>query len=203
MKRLVRYLFQSFRGIFFDLDMGSDAPVEKMDLNGYAFREIKRDSFKSDPIFAEKNRQARFCSHFDKGHRCYGFFDSDDFIVSYLWISISDKEITVPWIFNMRLIVRPGVAYIWDCFTAVDYRRQGLYRKGLLNARPVCFNKGVKKAYIYCTRDNLYSKAGITSAGFKEAFSFFGIRIGPLCIIKKPGGRIKIAARGQTHDITA
>jgi len=201
MGRITKYLFQFYRGTFFKTEVNADTESGYNEPAKYRFKEVEPHLFKREPIFVQKNRSERFCNRYRQGHRCYGFFNGRDSLVSYLWVSISDREITIPWALNMELILRPGNAYIWDCFTAEDHRREGLYKKGLLKAKSISFRKGAKRIYIFCADENIYSRAGIVSAGFKEIFSFSGVGLGPLRFIKKSGRKTKTAIRGQAYDI--
>ena len=203
MTGFLKRFFQSHKGAFFKADTQEKENVQGTALSDFIFKEISRYFFAKDPIFAEKKRNERFSARLDAQNRCYGFFDKDGLVASYLWISAPDRPINVPWAFNIRLAVRPGGGYIWDCATAQRHRHKGLYKRGLTEAKSMLSEMGIKRAYICCAKDNLHSKAGIISAGFREIFSFSGIRVGPLCFIRKKNGRGRVIMKGNTYDIIA
>jgi len=200
-KRLTDYLFRFYKGSFFQADVDTDCLIEDMDMDGCVFKEIPNECFGIDPIFADKKRFQRFQAHSEKGHRCYGFFDKKNSIASYLWSSIPDEEIEIPWVFDNKLVLRQGDGYVWDCFTAPKHRGKGFYKNGLRNARSIHFKKGIKRVYICCAEGNLHSKRGIISAGFKEIFAFSVVKIGPMCIVKKDSERVKIISKRKSYDI--
>ena len=201
MERIIKRVIQFYKGTFFIADLSAGKERENANVSGYTFKEIKKEIFSKDPIFAQKNRAQDFCKNVDEGHRCYGFFDPNGRVASYIWLSIAKEEISVPWIFGLRLFLAPGTAYIWNCFTAEDHRKRGLYKSGLQNAKPICSKNGIKSLSICSASDNIYSKGGIISTGFNEIFNFSGVCVGPTCFIKKAkDNRYKIALKGQTKD---
>lgn len=200
-KRASKYLFGLCRFIFFKTYSNGNDMVGNLDMPGYIFKEIGEKSFESDPIFAAWNRSQRFQKRCKQGHLCYGFFNKDNSVASYVWISSSNEVIEIPLVFSVKLILRPGSGYIWDCFTAHDHRQQGLYRKGLISAKLILLKNGIKSAYICCNDYNNYSRDGILSAGFEKISTSLIIKIGPVRIVKKSGKRAKIMGRTRSFDV--
>lgn len=198
----VRARVQFRYGIFFEADVKSAVIGTPMNLPGLTFQPVEAALFEKEQIFAVRSRWKTFRDRVGQRHLCYGFLNPDGAVVSYIWISgDATKAVSVPFEFpGFRILIRPGSAYIWDCFTAPPYRQQGLYRQGLLNGIAICSNKEVEKAYIYCAAANIPSRNGILSAGFKEKFRFRVFRIGSMCIIKKSREGVGVVKIGQDYD---
>ena len=194
-------MIRVYRGSFFEADIDLASSCESTGSSAYDFKEITRDFLKTEAIFEEKERRKRFSILFDEGHRCYGFFHKDK-VVFYSWVTaFLHKEAFVRWIGSSVLVVKPDIAYIWNCFTDPQHRRKGLYKLGLKSITSIYFKEGVNKAYIYCNSENIASRSGIISAGFREIFKFFAVRIIFTYFIKKENGPLKIVKNGQSYDI--
>ncbi|MBL7068239.1 MAG: GNAT family N-acetyltransferase [Candidatus Omnitrophica bacterium] len=199
--------YKEKKGLFFECNIDKGSLVGDMDFREYSFNEVPAEAFGRDEIFDEKERFRRFLDYSKSGHRCFAFFTSTGSIASYLWLSVFDREVQIPWELNLKLLLKPGSAYIWNCVTKEEHRRKGLYKNGLKNARSICFRKGIKKVYICSIEDRDpskgFSKKGIISAGFREKFSFSVSKIGPLRLIKKSDSPIKIKKKGSVYDVIA
>jgi hypothetical protein len=192
-------LIKQDNGIFFE------AILPQEDLggiqSGYIFKRIEQPLLKMDSIFNRKNRAERFAKRFEAGHLCYGFFDQDNRVASYIWITIPDSsDMFVPLALQMQMSIKTGTAYIWDCFTKEEYRRQGLYKYGLIHATNICLKVGAKRVLIYSRKNNLASKNGILSAGFKKIFDFSLLRLGPFYFIRKNKTRL-VVTRKKYFDL--
>ncbi|KKU13511.1 MAG: hypothetical protein UX17_C0015G0003 [Parcubacteria group bacterium GW2011_GWC2_45_7] len=192
---------QARHGIFFRSEVTSELLIQN---NNYVFKQIPKELFAKDPIFDEKNRIEKFYNRLKDGHHyCYGFFDQDNAVVFYMWISYPEStSILVPWVFKTKLVVKPCTAYIWDCFTAPQYRRRDLYKKGLLRAKALCAQQGVEQVYIDCTNDNIASQAGINSAGFKIFFAYTVRRVGALNFVNQDARKgVTVVLSGKGYNI--
>lgn len=200
MKDMLLTLFRRYNGIFF---AGKTAGIkQEIDVLPYSFRLIEPLRFEADPIFAEKDRAKKFRRRCKEGHSCYGFFSSNGSVASYVWVSFSPgSPVSVPWIFKLKIALKPNIAYVWDCFTAPEHRKKGLYKYGLLNIKYIYAARGAGKMFIFCKKSNKASVAGITAAGFKPAFDFSVIKAGFICLIKKPGMPLKLVKSNAEFDI--
>jgi len=168
----------------------------------YIFKPIGREYFNKDQIFAQKNRAKKFFQRIDTGCKCYGFFNGNDRVVSYVWASVAlPIALSVPLTYKLNLKLNSGNAYLWDCFTSPEYRRQGFYRQGLIKAKSICLKNGAKRVYMVCDRGNTISKAGILSAGFEEISRLFIFRFGHTYLIKKSRNPLQLFRKGQELDI--
>lgn len=203
MKDMVNRLItiQVRHGIFFRSDVVSELLNQNDD---YVFKQIPKELLAKDPIFNEKNRIEKFYNRLkDEHHYCYGFFDQDNVVVFYMWISYpASTSILVPWVFKTKLVINPHTAYIWDCFTTPQHRRRGLYKQGLLKAKALCAQQGVEQMYIDCAKDNIASQAGINSAGFKIFFEYTVRRVGALNFVSQDARKgVTVVLSGKGYNI--
>jgi ribosomal protein S18 acetylase RimI-like enzyme len=100
---------------------------------------------------------------FASGRRCYAAW-VEGTLAAYGWVSFGEEEIG-----EMRLRIRlaPGEAYIWDCATALAYRRRRLYTALLGHIADELRAGGLCRAWIGVDPDNLASQKGIALAGFR------------------------------------
>lgn len=120
------------------------------------------EHFQNDEIFSESNRKEKFISRLSDGHKCLGFLDENKKVKAYFWISDS-KVIRAPFTFGLNLKIPPTILYIWDCRTATDFQRKGLYQTGLLKIREAHQDKQI---IINCDFKNINSIKGIEKSGF-------------------------------------
>ncbi len=189
-----------YKGIFFRIKLHAEEKAIKIP-PGYSFAEINRRHIEEDPVFSEKQRRERFLRFLQDGHRCYGFFTENGNIASYIWLTTQNRELTVPWIFKGKLILRPNIGYIWNCFTDSAHRRKGLYTAGLLKGQSISLKEGARDVYIYCAADNAHSRAGILKALFTEEFSFSGIGMLGIYLIRKGNEPYRFMIRKRPYDI--
>ena len=104
MQGILNALFQAKKGIFFESRV--NANEETADVREYTFKEVPRQLFESDEIFAANQRACRFSGYYDQGHRCFGFFDNEGRVASYLWLSVFSADTEIPWTLNMRLLLK-------------------------------------------------------------------------------------------------
>lgn len=193
---------QMRRGIFFEADVTTGAG-QKPNLDELTFGAVDPALFETDPIFAEKGRLESFPVQASRGHRCYAFFDDGGALASYIWITGDvNQQMMVPFVFTgLKMAVCPGSAYIWNCFTAPQFRNRGLYRNGLRSGLAVCATEGIDRVYIACEQNNAASVKGILAAGFREKLRYGGLRLGSTCLLKRSDRRIRLARIGDTWDV--
>lgn len=146
----------------------------KESVAGINFFEIQEEQLLTSPMAQEKGRKERFRKRFTDGHKCYGFI-SKDIVVAYFWLSA--PRTTVPFIFSLSVTVPDDAYYIWDCRTAPEYRRKGLYTRGLLNLYKHAVQHDAQRLLIMCQASNTASQRGIEAAGFLHISSFWAISL--------------------------
>ena len=95
-------------------------------------------------------------------------------IAAYGWVSEvveSIGELERP--FHMR----KGEAYIWDCATLPEFRRQGLYTSLLHIIATTLQREGTRRLWIGALRGNHPSLRGIASAGFQPVIKMNYVRV--------------------------
>jgi GNAT superfamily N-acetyltransferase len=111
---------------------------------------------------AAQQARAEFEQRYRTGRRCYTAWVEGQ-IAAYGWISFDDERIGE---LNLRIRLLPGEAYIWDCFTASQYRGNHLYSALLAYILLELRAEGWQRAWIGADLDNLASQKGIARAGF-------------------------------------
>ena len=149
---------------------GPDFGVFDLTYNAYTFREIFSEDFLNHAIFSIKDRTKRYLDHLSKGHQCFGFENDRGDIISYFWLTIGDAYTNkaVPIFHGSACLFGELEAYIWDCRTVDEYRRQGLYKEGIKRLLQYCQQKNVQNIMMSCHASNRVSHLGIVSAGFTD-----------------------------------
>ncbi len=106
--------------------------------------------------------ETEFAGRFGAGRRCYTARVAGE-IAAYGWVSFDDEQIGE---LNLRIRLLPGEVYIWDCFTAPQYRGKHLYSALLAHILNELRLEGWRRAWIGADLDNLASQKGIARAGF-------------------------------------
>lgn len=126
------------------------------------FRRVTPDLMPALSAISGRDASAEFRQRFEMGRHCYGAW-AEGQPVAFGWVSYSDEQIGE---LNLRIKLLPGEVYIWDCTTAPDFRRNGLYSAllsyiiGELRTQQIC------RAWIGADLDNVASQKGIARAGF-------------------------------------
>jgi RimJ/RimL family protein N-acetyltransferase len=175
--------FNSGRRIFFIASEEAKTPVTPQN---YRFVEFSEQDFAQSSLAQMRDRPKVFRFRLSKGHRCYGWRDKDGQIASYLWLSeptLSDA----PWMCELKFMIAPETAYIWDCRTAPGHENRGLYTAGLGQVRRLAAAAGATRVLIDCAPENIPSVRAIEKAGFRHAGDVQLRRIGPLCLVRVNG----------------
>lgn len=189
-------------GIFFQSLAPNDTVAEAVLPSDYQWELINDSLLMKDSIFDAKDRRMKARARLTDGHACYGFLDTTGAVAYYMWITTAHgKERSVPWELNTRLILKPNTGYFWDCFTAPEHRRRGLYRAALRTAVKFAETQGIEKSYICCMKENIPSIHAIRSAGFHDIFEFTVRRIGPLVMCKRSAVSISVKFGSPKFDI--
>jgi len=101
-------------------------------------------------------------ARFSRGEVCFAWLRGSE-VLSNVWASCSPERVE-----EILQIVRPrsGEIYLFDAFTAPPYRGLGLYASLLSAALRHYRDRGLKRALIFTTSENVSSWKGILRAGF-------------------------------------
>jgi len=181
------------RGIFFQSSPRNQSAETSPLPHEYRWGPVNEQAIIRDPIFAVKDRRIKAHTRLADGHACYGFFNQAGSVAYYMWITIThEAPKAVPWELNTQFILKPTRGYFWDCFTAPEHRRRGLYRAALNTASTLARTQGVEKSFICCLKENIPSINAIRSVEFRDIFEFTVRRIGPLVLCKRDGRNILV-----------
>jgi ribosomal protein S18 acetylase RimI-like enzyme len=148
-------------GTIWTLNLDEPAPVIKPQVPT-AFSRVELETAAS--LF--RNRDSRtseeMLMRLESGRRCY-MARVDNQLAAYGWVSF-DEEIIGE--LNLRLRLVSGEAYVWDCATLPDFRRNHLYSALLAYINKDLHAEGLCRAWIGANRDNVPSQLGIARAGY-------------------------------------
>ncbi len=105
---------------------------------------------------------AEIADRFRRGRRCY-VARLDGKLAAYGWVSFDEEDVGE---LRLRLKLPEGEAYIWDCATRPEFRRQRLYSALLSYILSDLRFGHFKRAWIGANLDNEPSQRGIARAGF-------------------------------------
>lgn len=125
---------------------------------------------------------APIIERFTPQRRCYTAW-VDQVIAAYGWVSFEYEDIGE---IELRLRLRPGEAYVWDCATLPEYRRQGLYSSLLTHILRELRAENLERVWIGAESINLPSLQGIARAGFMHVADIFepGEGVGPTRVLR-------------------
>jgi ribosomal protein S18 acetylase RimI-like enzyme len=95
-------------------------------------------------------------------------------IASYCWISLGQEYVGE---MERVLELLPGEAYIWNCATLPDYRRNGIYTALLGHIMTRLSEDGLQRVWIGADLENEPSHRAFASAGFRPAAFFTYLRL--------------------------
>jgi GNAT superfamily N-acetyltransferase len=104
--------------------------------------------------------------------RCYGAVVENN-LAAYGWVTFDEEHIGE---MGLRIRLVPGEAYIWDCATALPYRRRGLYTALLAHIVAELRAEALCRVWIGADGDNVASQRGIARAGFRPAVDLLATR---------------------------
>jgi len=136
----------------------------------------------------------RVAPRFARGCRCFAALDRGR-LASYGWLSIHPE-----WIGELGLEVSPatGEAYVWNCVTLPQYRRQGRYRALLEGIVARSRSEGLTRLWIGSIDDP--AEKADADAGFIPVLHFTLTRVGPVRWLRArpaPAGRAGIAEEAR------
>ena len=114
-------------------------------------------------------------------------------IVCYGWVS-GGSECCPPYIGELERAFRlqPGEAYVWDCRTAPEHRRLGLYTALLTHVARTLQAEGFGRIWIGSALRNRPSIRGFEAAGFRPVLRAAYLRAGSLTLFAtRPYPRVR------------
>lgn len=115
----------------------------------------------------------RILDSLDLDRRCFVAWREEQ-IASYCWVSFQQEYVGE---MERTLNLRPGEAYIWNCATLPDFRRQGIYTALLGYMLTRLVQDGMQRVWIGADLENVPSHRAFASAGFQEAALFTYLRL--------------------------
>ncbi|HEY8202810.1 MAG TPA: GNAT family N-acetyltransferase [Actinomycetota bacterium] len=124
-------------------------------------------------------------------------------IVCYGWVSAGSE-----WIGELERAIRlgPGEAYVWDCLTAPEHRRLGLYTALLGHIARTLQAEGFGRLWIGSALGNRPSIRGFEAAGFRPVLRVAYVRAGAATVFvtrsfpRVPRGRAAAARAALARD---
>jgi hypothetical protein len=174
------------------------APPPPNEMAGYHFVEFRESDLESHGLFRERDRPVWFPRRLQDGHRLFGWRDQAGEAAGYLWFSTSSQP-PVPWTLGLKLRLRGGETYVWDCRTAEPHRRRHLYRGGLVRLRGLAAAEGMRRVFIDCDPGNIASIRAIERAGFLRQSEASVRRFGGNYLVRDATGRIRLL-RGEVES---
>ena len=160
---------------------------------------LGKTDFERDPVFQQRNRARRFLAR-PSPHICYGLVGPSGEVAAYIWLArAGHNTLEIPFGLGLRALLRPGEAYVWDCFTAEPYRNRGCYRELIRYGQQRSAEAGDSRVFIQCGRDNAPSRRGIERCGFRPRLAWEGRRYGPICVLLLDG-QTRLTLSGQAVD---
>jgi hypothetical protein len=112
-------------------------------------------------------------SRFRAGRRCY-VARVDRKIAAYGWVSFIDEYVGE---LTLHLKLLPDEAYIWNCVTLPDFRREYLYSALLTYIVGELHKDHVSRVWIGADTENVASQKGIARAGFSHVADLIITRV--------------------------
>jgi GNAT superfamily N-acetyltransferase len=102
----------------------------------------------------------------------------DGSIAGYGWLSIQPE-----WVGELQLEIRPGPgeAYVWNCATLPEHRRQGVFRALLAGISNHAAAGGLRRLWIGSVA--IPAEKAVSPSGFRPALRFWTWRLGPAHVL--------------------
>ncbi len=105
---------------------------------------------------------AMVLQRFARGRHCY-IARVEGKLVTYGWVTFDEEGIGE---IGLRIRLKAGEAYIWDCATLPAYRGLRLYPALLVHILGELYAAGLQRVWIGTDADNLPSQSGVALVGF-------------------------------------
>ena len=126
-------------------------------------KNFKLENNTNHKLISTRGLALRYAKRLDEGHEFYCFFKKKK-IIAYYWLS----EKKAPLAFNNNIVFPKKYIYIWGCYVSKNYRRKGLYKKMLREAKDIAKKKGKKNLLISSNISNNISTQTILKCGFQK-----------------------------------
>ena len=169
------------------LDIYAAKPLNRTlsSVKGYEFVRLDAAHFeKAD--FCEP-RLGLFRSRLADGFEAHGLITPDGELAYYMWLSFGRDQGRAPWAFTAEINLPASSGYIFDCKTAPEHRRKGLYTAALKYARALCHKAGCERVLIDVEPVNAPAVKAIASAGFTKKDSLAITKFGPVMRLESGG----------------
>lgn len=127
-----------------------------------------------------------------RGCRCFAVM-LDGAVAGYAWLSTGPE-----WIGELQLEIRPSKAegYIWNCVTAPEHRRKGVFRSLVAGIAQAAGGLGVRRLWIGSVdipAEKVLGPLGFRPAARIHTFRFLGLYVTGGTTILDPDARRVIA----------
>lgn len=95
-------------------------------------------------------------------------------ITAYGWVSTGAECVGE---MEREIQLQPGEAYVWDCFTLPEYRRQRLYSALLSHINTTLAGEGYRRIWIGSNLENRPSLHGFANAGYQPVIHITYLRV--------------------------
>jgi len=148
-------------GTIWALNLDEPAPVIKPRLPA-SFGRVQPEAVAALFRGRDSRSSSEMLRRLENGKRCY-VAKVEGRLAAYGWVSFEEEMVGE---LSLRLRLLPGEAYVWDCATLPEYRRNGLYSALLVHINRELHKEGLCRAWIGANQDNLPSRLGIARAGY-------------------------------------
>jgi GNAT superfamily N-acetyltransferase len=138
------------------------------------FVEISPDTFNGlRSTYASKNRHLRVSKNFNKGYRGFAIIKGEE-IVGDIWYCTTEgtarkfRHPDLEWLEWVGIQIGEKDVYLFEMYVKTGERGGGLVNFMLWNALNALKEKGYKRAYGYCTADNIPALWVHRTLGYKE-----------------------------------
>jgi GNAT superfamily N-acetyltransferase len=151
------------QGTFWMLDLSQPLPVGPVPQVPVTFTRAGPEVAQELAQAMDLDDQATVLQRFEDERHCYiGRIEGR--LVTYGWVTFDKEDIGE---LGLRIRLKAGEAYTWNCFTLPAYRGQRLYPALLSHIVSELHNQGLHRIWIGTDTDNLPSQSGIVLAGFQ------------------------------------
>lgn len=174
-------------GTIWVLDLDRPTPVVKPQIDA-RFCRVSTESVSELAVAMGSDSSTEILKRFESGRRCYAAQLDDNpacnigeiqrnergKFVAYGWVSFNEEFIGE---LNLCLRLLRGEAYIWDCATLPDFRRNHLYSALLAYIVGELRAEKFRRVWIGANLENSISQRGIARAGFVHVADLIVARV--------------------------
>ncbi len=150
-------------GTFWILDLDRSSRVSLAPRVPTTFQRVGAEAAPSLAQAMGLDDPAVVLQRFARGCRCY-VGKVEGVLATYGWVTFDEEEIGE---LGLRIHLRPGEAYIWNCATLPKYRGLRLYSALLAHIVNELSAAGLHRVWIGADNDNVVSQKGMVLAGFQ------------------------------------